>query len=93
MKVARKCVSLKLRWKLLLGLRAVRGTLKTIYVDKKKMVAVLILADDAQRNFRRQRIFRDRTNPLDFLYDTKASFGQKQDSSRNVYILILKCTR
>lgn len=39
------------------------------------MVAVLILADDAQRNFRRQRIFRDRTNPLDFLYDTKASFG------------------
>lgn len=51
------------------------------------MVAVLLLADDAKRNFR-QRIFRDRTNPLDFLYDTKASFGQKQDSSRITFLYL-----
>lgn len=35
------------------------------------MSSVLLVADDARRNFRRQRIFRDRTNALDYLNDTE----------------------
>ncbi|XP_062566936.1 putative nuclease HARBI1 [Saccostrea cucullata] len=33
------------------------------------MASFLLLADDAKGNFRRERVFRDRTNPLDFLND------------------------
>ena len=36
------------------------------------MAAVFLLADDEQRKLiRRERVFRDRTNPLDFLNDTE----------------------
>lgn len=31
----------------------------------------MLLADDARRSFHRQMIFRDRTNPLDYLNDTE----------------------
>lgn len=41
------------------------------------MSSVLLVADDARRNFRRQRIFRDQTNALDYLNDTEVIEGYR----------------